>query len=325
MMNNLKGIDVEFPLNVLTVVTGVSGSGKSSLVKGILFPALKRKLDEVAEIPGAFGGLEGDWKDVSHVEMVNQNPIGKSSRSNPVTYVKAFDDIRQLFSEQPLAKQMGFTAQYFSFNADGGRCETCKGTGVITVEMQFMADLELVCDSCHGKRFKQDVLDVAFHGKNIYDVLEMTVKEAIDFFGQNGQEGIVRKLKPLDDVGLGYIKLGQSSSTLSGGENQRVKLAYFLSQEKCEPTLFIFDEPTTGLHFHDIKKLLKAFDALIEHGHTVIVIEHNLDVAKCADYIIDLGPDGGDKGGQLVFSGRPEDIVKCKVSYTGKYLKGKLL
>ena len=325
MMNNLKGIDVEFPLNVLTVVTGVSGSGKSSLVRGILFPALKRKLDEVAEIPGAFGGLEGDWKDVSHVEMVNQNPIGKSSRSNPVTYVKAFDDIRQLFSEQPLAKQMGFTAQYFSFNADGGRCETCKGTGVITVEMQFMADLELVCDSCHGKRFKQDVLDVAFHGKNIYDVLEMTVKEAIDFFGQNGQEGIVRKLKPLDDVGLGYIKLGQSSSTLSGGENQRVKLAYFLSQEKCEPTLFIFDEPTTGLHFHDIKKLLKAFDALIEHGHTVIVIEHNLDVAKCADYIIDLGPDGGDKGGQLVFSGRPEDIVKCKVSYTGKYLKGKLL
>ena len=325
MMNNLKGIDVEFPLNVLTVVTGVSGSGKSSLVKGILFPALKRKLDEVAEIPGAFGGLEGDWKDVSHVEMVNQNPIGKSSRSNPVTYVKAFDDIRQLFSEQPLAKQMGFTAQYFSFNADGGRCETCKGTGVITVEMQFMADLELVCDSCHGKRFKQDVLDVAFHGKNIYDVLEMTVKEAIDFFGQNGQEGIVRKLKPLDDVGLGYIKLGQSSSTLSGGENQRVKLAYFLSQEKCEPTLFIFDEPTTGLHFHDIKKLLKAFDALIEHGHTVIVIEHNLDVAKCADYIIDLGPDGGDKGGQLVFSGRPEDIVKCKESYTGKYLKGKLL
>ena len=325
MMNNLKGIDVEFPLNVLTVVTGVSGSGKSSLVKGILFPALKRKLDEVAEIPGAFGGLEGDWKDVSHVEMVNQNPIGKSSRSNPVTYVKAFDDIRQLFSEQPLAKQMGFTAQYFSFNADGGRCETCKGTGVITVEMQFMADLELVCDSCHGKRFKQDVLDVAFHGKNIYDVLEMTVKEAIDFFGQNGQEGIVRKLKPLDDVGLGYIKLGQSSSTLSGGENQRVKLAYFLSQEKCEPTLFIFDEPTTGLHFHDIKKLLKALDALIEHGHTVIVIEHNLDVAKCADYIIDLGPDGGDKGGQLVFSGRPEDIVKCKESYTGKYLKGKLL
>ena len=325
MMNNLKGIDVEFPLNVLTVVTGVSGSGKSSLVRGILFPALKRKLDEVAEIPGAFGGLEGDWKDVSHVEMVNQNPIGKSSRSNPVTYVKAFDDIRQLFSEQPLAKQMGFTAQYFSFNADGGRCETCKGTGVITVEMQFMADLELVCDSCHGKRFKQDVLDVAFHGKNIYDVLEMTVKEAIDFFGQNGQEGIVRKLKPLDDVGLGYIKLGQSSSTLSGGENQRVKLAYFLSQEKCEPTLFIFDEPTTGLHFHDIKKLLKAFDALIEHGHTVIVIEHNLDVAKCADYIIDLGPDGGDKGGQLVFSGRPEDIVKCKESYTGKYLKGKLL
>lgn len=285
---------------------------------------MKRKLDEVAEIPGEFGGLEGDWKDVRHVEMVNQNPIGKSSRSNPVTYVKAFDEIRQLFAEQPLAQQMGFTAQYFSFNADGGRCETCKGTGVLTVEMQFMADLELECDACHGKRFKHDILDVMFNGKNIYDVLEMTVKEAIDFFGQYGQDNIVRKLKPLDDVGLGYIKLGQSSSTLSGGENQRVKLAYFISQEKCEPTLFIFDEPTTGLHFHDIRKLLKAFDALITHGHSVIVIEHNLDVAKCADYIIDLGPDGGDKGGKLIFTGTPEDIVECKDSVTGEYLKAKL-
>ena len=316
-MNNLKGIDVAFPLNVLTVVTGVSGSGKSSLVRGILFPALKRKLDEVA-------GLEGDLKDVKHVEMVNQNPIGKSSRSNPVTYVKAFDDIRQVFAEQPLAKQMGFTSQYFSFNTDGGRCEACKGTGVITVEMQFMADLELECDSCHGKRFKAEVLDVKFCGKNIYDVLQMTVEEAIKFFSQNNQDAIVRKLKPLDDVGLGYIKLGQSSSTLSGGENQRVKLAYFLSQEKCDPTLFIFDEPTTGLHFHDIRKLLKAFDALISHGHTVIVIEHNLDVAKCADHIIDLGPDGGDKGGKLIFAGTPEDIVKCKESVTGKFLKDKL-
>ena len=323
-MNNLKGIDVAFPLNVLTVVTGVSGSGKSSLVRGILFPALKRKLDEVADIPGEFAGLEGDLKDVKHVEMVNQNPIGKSSRSNPVTYVKAFDDIRQVFAEQPLAKQMGFTSQYFSFNTDGGRCEACKGTGVITVEMQFMADLELECDSCHGKRFKAEVLDVKFCGKNIYDVLQMTVEEAIKFFSQNNQDAIVRKLKPLDDVGLGYIKLGQSSSTLSGGENQRVKLAYFLSQEKCDPTLFIFDEPTTGLHFHDIRKLFKAFDALISHGHTIIVIEHNLDVAKCADHIIDLGPDGGDKGGKLIFAGTPEDIVKCKESVTGKFLKDKL-
>ena len=323
-MNNLKGIDVEFPLNVLTVVTGVSGSGKSSLVRGILYPALKRKLDEIADIPGEFAELAGDWKDVKHVEMVTQNPIGKSSRSNPVTYVKAFDDIRQVFAEQPLAQQMGFTAQYFSFNTDGGRCETCKGTGIITVEMQFMAYLELECDVCHGKRFKSDVLDVKFNGKNIYDVLQMTVKEAIEFFGQNNQDTIVRKLKPLDDVGLGYVKLGQSSSTLSGGENQRVKLAYFLSQEKCDPTLFIFDEPTTGLHFHDIKKLLKAFDALISHGHTVVVIEHNLDVVKCADYVIDLGPDGGDKGGKLIFAGTPEDIVKCEESVTGTFLREKI-
>ena len=323
-MNNLKGIDVEFPLNILTVVTGVSGSGKSSLVRGILYPALKRKLDEIADIPGEFAELAGDWKDVKHVEMVTQNPIGKSSRSNPVTYVKAFDDIRQFFAEQPLAQQMGFTAQYFSFNTDGGRCETCKGTGIITVEMQFMADLELECDVCHGKRFKSDVLDVKFNGKNIYDVLQMTVKEAIEFFGQNNQDTIVRKLKPLDDVGLGYVKLGQSSSTLSGGENQRVKLAYFLSQEKCDPTLFIFDEPTTGLHFHDIKKLLKAFDALISHGHTVVVIEHNLDGVKCADYVIDLGPDGGDKGGKLIFAGTPEDIVKCEESVTGTFLREKI-
>lgn len=323
-MNNLRGIDVTFPLNVLNVVTGVSGSGKSSLVRGILYPALKRKLDEVADMPGEHSALEGDWKEIMHVELVNQNPIGKSSRSNPVTYVKAFDDIRQLFAEQALAKQMGFTAQYFSFNADGGRCDVCKGSGTITVEMQFMADLELVCDSCHGKRFKRDVLEVKVDGKNIYDILEMTIKEAIDFFEKNRQDSIVKKLRPLDDVGLGYIKLGQSSSSLSGGENQRVKLAYFLGQEKTTPTLFIFDEPTTGLHFYDIKKLLKAFDSLIQHGHTIIVIEHNLDVIKCADYLIDLGPEGGDKGGNLLFAGTPEDCVKCEDSITGKYLKEKL-
>ena len=324
-MNNLRGIDVDFPLNVFNVVTGVSGSGKSSLVRGILYPALKRRLDEAAEIPGEYSSLEGDWKEICHVEMVDQNPIGKSSRSNPVTYVKAFDEIRQLMADQALSRQLGFTAQYFSFNTDGGRCETCKGTGVINVEMQFMADLELVCDSCHGKRFKSDILDVRFAGRNIYDILEMTVNEAVDFFGDKGQNNIVKRLQPLKDVGLGYIKLGQSSSTLSGGENQRVKLAYFLGQEKSVPTLFIFDEPTTGLHFHDIKKLLKAFDALIQHGHTVIVIEHNLDVIKCADNIIDLGPEGGDKGGNLVFSGRPEDIINCKESITGKYLKEKFL
>ena len=323
-MNNLCGIDVSFPLNVFTVVTGVSGSGKSSLVKGILYPALKRRLDEVADMPGEYASLEGDWRDIHHVEMVNQNPIGKSTRSNPVTYVKAFDDIRQLFAEQPLARQLGFTSQYFSFNAEGGRCETCKGSGVITVEMQFMSDLELVCDACHGKRFKRDVLEVKYEGKNIYDILEMTVQEAIEFFEAHGQHSIVNKLQPLSDVGLGYIKLGQSSSTLSGGENQRVKLAYYLGKEKVDPTLFIFDEPTTGLHFHDIKKLLKAFDALILRGHSIIVIEHNLDVIKCADHIIDLGPDGGDKGGRLVFAGTPEDIVHCCESVTGRFLREKL-
>lgn len=324
-MNNLCGIDVEFPLNVFNVVTGVSGSGKSSLVRGILYPALKRKLDEVADIPGEYSSLEGDWQSIKHVEMVSQSPIGKSSRSNPATYVKAFDDIRQLMADQPLAQQLGFTAQYFSFNAEGGRCEVCKGTGTITVEMQFMADLELECDACHGQRFKKDILDVRFSGKNINDILEMTVSEAIIFFSKNKCKSIVSKLKPLEDVGLGYIKLGQSSSTLSGGENQRVKLAYFIGQEKCDPTLFIFDEPTTGLHFHDIKKLLEAFDALIRRGHTVIVIEHNLDVVKCADYVIDLGPDGGNKGGNLVFAGFPVELAKCPQSATGKYLKAKLM
>lgn len=323
-MNNLRGIDVRFPLNVMTAVTGVSGSGKSSLVKGILYPALKRHLDEVADQPGEYISLDGDWQCVKHVEMVDQNPIGKSTRSNPATYVKAYDAIRQLYAEQPLSKQMGFTPQYFSFNADGGRCEECKGTGVITVEMQFMADLELTCEACHGKRFKKDILDVLFAGKNIYDILCMTVTEAITFFSENGQKAIVDRLKPLYDVGLGYIKLGQSSSTLSGGENQRVKLAYFMGQEKSEPTLFIFDEPTTGLHFHDIQRLLRAFDALIERGHSILVIEHNLDVIKCADYVIDLGPEGGDRGGNLVFAGTPEQLCACHESITGKYLSEKL-
>ena len=323
-MNNLKGINAEFPLNVMNVITGVSGSGKSSLVKGILYPALKRHLDEVAELPGEYIALEGDWKEIRHVEMVDQNPIGKSTRSNPATYVKAYDAIRQLYAEQPLAKQMGFSAQYFSFNADGGRCEECQGAGVITVEMQFMADLTLTCEACHGQRFKREILDVRFHGKNICEILEMTVSEAIEFFGEHQQKTIVDRLKPLEDVGLGYIKLGQNSSTLSGGENQRVKLAYFIGKEQQEPTLFIFDEPTTGLHFHDIKRLLAAFDALISRGHSIIVIEHNMDVIKCADHIIDLGPEGGDKGGTIVCQGTPETIAACKQSLTGKYLAEKL-
>ena len=319
-MNNLKGIDVKFPLNIMTVVTGVSGSGKSSLVKGILYPALKRQLDEVAELPGEYSSITGDIKMIKHVEMVDQNPIGKSTRSNPVTYVKAYDAIRQLFADQPLAQQMGFTAKYFSFNAEGGRCEECKGTGVITVEMQFMADLELECEACHGKRFKHDILEVRFAGKNIDDILDMTVSEAIEFFTSNGQSDIVKRLLPLEKVGLGYIRLGQNSSTLSGGENQRVKLAYYIGQEKADPTLFIFDEPTTGLHFHDIKKLLLAFDSLIKRGHSIIVIEHNMDVIKYADHVIDLGPDGGNKGGELVCCGTPEEVAANKDSITGEYL-----
>ena len=323
-MNNLRGIDVKFPLNVMTVVTGVSGSGKSSLIKGILYPALRRHLDMVADTPGEYASLEGDIDSMKAVEFVDQNPIGKSSRSNPATYLKAYDMIRQLFADQPLAKQMGFTAQYFSFNAEGGRCEECKGAGVITVEMQFMADLVLECEACHGQRFKKEVLEVRFAGKNINDVLNMTVSEAIAFFREGKQDAIARKLQPLEDVGLGYIKLGQNSSTLSGGENQRVKLAYYIGQEKADPTLFIFDEPTTGLHFHDIKRLLAAFNALIERGHTILVIEHNMDVAKCADYIIDLGPDGGDKGGALVCCGTPEEVEKCSTSHTAPYLAEKL-
>ena len=323
-MNNLRGIDVKFPLNVFNCVTGVSGSGKSSLIKGILYPALKRHLDEVADAPGEYTALEGDWTAIKHVEFVDQNPIGKSTRSNPATYVKAYDAIRQLFAEQPLAKQMGFSPQYFSFNTEGGRCEECKGAGVISVEMQFMADLVLECEACHGQRFKHNILEVRFHEKNINDVLNMTVSEAITFFGEYKQQAIVNRLKPLEDVGLGYIKLGQNSSTLSGGENQRVKLAYFIGQEKQEPTLFIFDEPTTGLHFHDIQRLLDAFKALIERGHTILVIEHNLDVIKCADYVIDIGPDGGDKGGSLVFAGTPEALIECKTSITGRYLIEKI-
>lgn len=323
-MNNLKGIDALFPLNVLTVVTGVSGSGKSSLVKGILYPALKRHINEVADQPGEYISLEGDWQQIKHVEMIDQNPIGKSTRSNAATYVKAYDAIRQLFADQPLSKQMGFTTQYFSFNTEGGRCEECKGAGVITVEMQFMADISLQCDSCHGKRFKKDILDVHFNGKNINDILEMTVSEAIEFFNKFNQKNIADRLKPLEDVGLGYIKLGQNSATLSGGENQRVKLAFYIGQEKQEPTLFIFDEPTTGLHFHDIKKLLSALDALIDRGHSIIVIEHNMEVIKCADYVIDLGPEGGDAGGFIVCRGTPEEIAKCPKSITGEYLRMKL-
>ena len=322
--NNLCGIDIKFPLNVMTVVTGVSGSGKSTLVKQILYPALKRRLGEVCDAPGEFIALDGDISAIKHVEFVDQNPIGKSTRSNPATYVKAYDAIRELFAEQQLSQQMGFTSQYFSFNADGGRCDECKGSGVITVEMQFMADIVLTCEACHGHRFKQDILEVRFAGKNIDDVLNMTISEAIQFFTDNKQPLIAKRLKPLDDVGLGYIKLGQSSSTLSGGENQRVKLAYFIGQEKQEPTLFIFDEPTTGLHFHDIKILLRAFDALIQRGHTVLIIEHNMDIIKCADHVIDLGPDGGDKGGQLVIAGLPEEVAHCNDSITGQFLKEKL-
>ncbi|WP_455666916.1 excinuclease ABC subunit UvrA [Phocaeicola sp.] len=322
--NNLKGVDVKFPLNVMTVVTGVSGSGKSTLVRDVFYKALKREYSESSDRPGEFLSLEGDIRMVNDIEFVDQNPIGKSSRSNPVTYIKAYDEIRKLFAEQPLAKQMGYTAGYFSFNTEGGRCEECKGDGTVTVEMQFMADLVLECESCHGKRFKNDTLEVKFQDKNIYDILEMTVNQAVEFFTEHGQKKIVKKLIPLQDVGLGYIKLGQASSTLSGGENQRVKLAYFLSIEKAQPTIFVFDEPTTGLHFHDIKKLLEAFDALISRGHTIVIIEHNMDVIKCADYVIDLGPEGGNMGGNLVVAGTPEEVARCAASYTGQFLKEKL-
>lgn len=325
--NNLKGVDAIFPLHVMTVVTGVSGSGKSSLVRDVFFKSLSRFYEEDGELPGTFNRLSGDMHMVKHIEFVDQNPIGKSSRSNPATYLKAFDEIRKLYAEQPAAKLMGFNPAFFSFNVEGGRCEECKGDGTITVEMQFMADITLTCESCHGKRFKQEILEIEYRGKNINDILEMTINQAIEFFSEqqgSTEKKIIKRLKPLQDVGLGYIKLGQASSTLSGGENQRVKLAYFLSNEKQDPTIFVFDEPTTGLHFHDIKTLLSAFDSLIEKGHTVVIIEHNMDVIKCADYVIDMGPEGGDKGGYIVCSGTPEDIARCKQSYTGRYLKDKL-
>lgn len=323
--NNLKGVDVKIPLNVMTVVTGVSGSGKSTLIKDIFYKSLKRELGEATERPGEHIAMKGDISMVKDIEFVDQNPIGKSSRSNPVTYTKAYDEIRKLFADQPLAKQMRYNAGFFSFNTEGGRCEECKGDGTITIEMQFMADLVLECEACHGKRFKAETLEVLYEGKNISDVLDMTVRQAIEFFTEKGAKKIAKKLQPLLDVGLGYIKLGQTSSTLSGGENQRVKLAYFLGQEKIQPTVFVFDEPTTGLHFHDIKNLLKAFQSMIERGHTIVIIEHNMDVIKCADYIIDLGPEGGEKGGQIVAVGTPQEIAGNENSYTGQFLKEKLV
>lgn len=325
--NNLKNIDVKFPLNVMTVVTGVSGSGKSSLVSDVFYNALQKHYKGSSDQIVQFNELVGDLNLIKGVEMVDQNPIGKSSRSNPVTYIKAYDEIRKLFADQQLSKQMHFTPAFFSFNVEGGRCEECKGEGKTTIEMQFMADITLECEVCKGKRFKQDILDVEYRGMNIYDVLEMTVDQAIEFFSEgkgSAEKKIVKRLKPLQEVGLGYIKMGQSSSTLSGGENQRVKLAYYLGEEKTDPTLFIFDEPTTGLHFHDVKTLLKAFDSLIERGHSILIIEHNPDVIKCADHIIDIGPEGGKEGGHVVFEGTPEKIIKEPKSYTGKFLKEKL-
>lgn len=321
--NNLKSLDVKFPLNAMTVVTGVSGSGKSTLIKQILYPALKKHYGGTAQASGSFSKLSGSLHLINDVELIDQNPIGKSSRSNPVTYIKAYDEIRKLFAEQQLAKQMGYTAAHFSFNTPGGRCEECQGEGTITVEMQFMADLVLECEHCHGKRFKQDTLEVLYKDKSIYDVLEMTVNQAIEFFSQqNGstEKKIVKRLLPLQEVGIGYIKLGQSSSTLSGGESQRVKLAAFLSTEKASPTLFLFDEPTTGLHFHDIKTLMKAINALLHKGHTVIIIEHNMDVIRQADHIIDLGPEGGEQGGTIVFEGTPEELKQHNTSHTAKFI-----
>ena len=325
--NNLKGIDVRFPLGVMTCVTGVSGSGKSSLVRGVLYPALRRSLDESGVKPGSFKALEGDVKLLKGVEMIDQNPIGKSSRSNPVTYIKAYDDIRKLFAEQPYAKHNGISAASFSFNTAGGRCEECQGEGYIKVGMQFMADVELKCDSCGGRRFKEEILEVKYRGKSIYDVLEMTVDEAVEFFGAETaavNRRIVERIKVLQDVGLGYVKLGQSSSTLSGGESQRVKLASFLLKDSTSGNvMFIFDEPTTGLHFHDINKLLAAFDALLRKGHTIVVVEHNMDVIKCADWVIDLGPEGGEEGGNIVFEGTPHDLAACENSYTGRFLSAR--
>jgi excinuclease ABC subunit A len=320
--NNLKNLTVRFPLHVMTVVTGVSGSGKSSLVRSVLYPALKKHYGGVfAEHTGDFGHLRGSLHLMQDIEFVDQNPLSRSSRSNPVTYLKAYDEIRRLYAEQALSNQLGLTPAHFSFNTQGGRCEQCQGEGTITIEMQFMADLILECEQCHGKRFKQDILDVHFHGKSIYDVLCMTVNQAIDFFSQYDEcKKIVKRLKPLQDVGIGYIQLGQSSSTLSGGESQRVKLASFIAQEDSRPTIFVFDEPTTGLHRKDIDVLLVALNRLISKGHTVIIIEHNPAIILAADHVIDLGPEGGENGGQIVCEGTPEQIAKCKESYTGKYI-----
>lgn len=326
--NNLKNISVKFPLGVMSVVTGVSGSGKSTLVREILYKAVARQLGESTDAPGAHHKIRGDINEVKAIEFIDQNPIGTSSRSNPATYLKAFDEIRKLFADQQLSKQMGYSPSYFSFNSEGGRCEECKGEGTITIPMQFMADIKVECDVCHGKKYKQEVLDVTYKGKNIYDFLDMTINQAIEFLNENPgsqEKRIIRRLQPLKNVGLGYIKLGQSSSTLSGGENQRVKLAYFISQENLDHTLFIFDEPTTGLHFHDIATLLKSLNALISKGHSVIIIEHNMDMIKSADWIIDIGPDGGENGGNIVATGTPEDVALCENSYTAQYLKPKLI
>lgn len=326
--NNLKNINIKIPLNVMTVVTGVSGSGKSTLIGKIVYPAIKKRLGGYADKTGAFDLISGDFSMVSDAEYVDQNPIGKSSRSNPATYLKAWDEIRKLLADQQNAKINGFTPSHFSFNIDGGRCEECQGEGTIKVEMQFMADIVLTCESCHGKRFKPEILEVTYRSKNIHDILEMTVNQAIEFFSEKvatTEKRIIQKLKPLADVGLGYVKLGQPSSTLSGGESQRVKLASFLAMEKASPTLFIFDEPTTGLHFHDIKKLIDAFNALIEKGHSILIIEHNMDVIKSADWVIDLGPEGGKQGGYVVFEGTPENLIQCTNSYTGKYLKDTMI
>lgn len=323
--NNLKNINVVFPLDCLTVITGVSGSGKSTLVKKILFPALQKKLNGLGEKAGQFTELKGSYSHLKHIEYVDQNPIGRSSRSNPVTYIKAYDDIRDLYSKQKLSKVRNYLPKHFSFNVDGGRCETCKGDGEVTIEMQFMADVHLECETCNGKRFKKEILEVNFEGKNIDNILTMTIDDALNFFKEHSQTKIAQKLQPLQDVGLGYVQLGQSSSTLSGGEAQRIKLASFLVKGTTkEKALFVFDEPTTGLHFHDIKKLLASFEALIEKGHSIVVIEHNLDLIKCADYIIDIGPEGGENGGKLMAFGSPEEIAKNPKSITGVYLKEKL-
>lgn len=323
--NNLKNINVNFPLNSLTVVTGVSGSGKSTLVSKILYPAIQKKLNGYSEKVGQFTELTGDISSIEHIEFINQNPIGRSSRSNPVTYIKAYDDIRTLFASEKLSKIRNYQAKHFSFNVEGGRCEVCKGDGEVTIEMQFMADVHLECEACKGKRFKKEILEVKFHDKSINDILDCTIDDAITFFTEHKETKIVKKIKPLQDVGLGYVTLGQSSSTLSGGEAQRIKLASFLVKgSRQSKSLFIFDEPTTGLHFHDIKKLLNSFNALIKNGHSIIVIEHNIDLIKCADYIIDLGKEGGKQGGELIFQGTPEELVKCKDSYTAPFLAEKL-